>query len=108
MKISDRIYLAGSEQFALSHPLDCNCYLIDGGNASGLIDTGLGLGVDDILKNVAEDGFDPGKISHVWKYKLPVFLSGQSSGWGTVARAREFEKYLKSGSGRAFANRHLW
>lgn len=23
-------------------------------------------------------------------------------------RAVEFEKYLKSGSGRAFANRHLW
>ena len=64
MKISDRIYLVGSEQFALSHPLDCNCYLIDGGNALGLIDTSLGLGVDDILKNVADDGFDPGKISH--------------------------------------------
>ncbi len=24
------------------------------------------------------------------------------------ARARAFERYLKSGSGRAFANRHLW
>jgi len=65
MKVSDQIYLVGSEQFALSHPLDCNCYLIDGGNALGLIDTSLGLGVDDILKNVADDGFDPGKISHV-------------------------------------------
>ena len=65
MKVSDRICLVGSEQFALSHPLDCNCYLIDGGNALGLIDTSLGLGVDDILKNVAADGFDPGKISHV-------------------------------------------
>ena len=23
-------------------------------------------------------------------------------------RAREFERYLKSGSGKAFANRHFW
>ena len=36
-----------------------------------------------------------------WKIVVAVSLSDE-------ARAREFEKYLKSGSGRAFANRHLW
>jgi len=28
MKTSDRICLVGSEQFALSHPLGCNCHLV--------------------------------------------------------------------------------
>ena len=58
MQISEHIYLVGSEQFGLSHPLDCSCYLIDGGSAVALIDAGLGLGVDDIIANIAAAGFD--------------------------------------------------
>src|SRR4051812_25882033 len=65
MRISERVYLVGSEQFGLSHPLDCNCYLIDGGSQLALVDTGLGMGVEQILANVAEEGFDPQNISHV-------------------------------------------
>ena len=44
MKIGEHVYLVGSEQFSLSHPLDCNCYLIDGASALGLVDTGTGMG----------------------------------------------------------------
>jgi putative endonuclease len=29
-------------------------------------------------------------------------------GFEDDCRAEQFERYLKSGSGRAFANRHLW
>ncbi len=52
MQISERIHLVGSEQIAISHPLDCNCYLLNGGSALAIVDSGLGLGVDDILANV--------------------------------------------------------
>lgn len=65
MQITDTIYLVGSEQFALSHLLDCNCYLLDYGNGIALIDTGLGLGVNDILRNIRHLGFDPKKLTHI-------------------------------------------
>lgn len=65
MKITDSLYLVGSEQFGLSHPLDCNCYLLDGDRTKTLIDTGLGLGVDDVLQNVRDLGFAPESIRHV-------------------------------------------
>lgn len=65
MKIAESLYLVGSEQFGLSHPLDCNCYLLDSGGTRVLIDTGLGLGVEDILQNVSDLGFAPDSIRHV-------------------------------------------
>jgi len=36
-----------------------------------------------------------------WKIEIAIFFSDE-------VRANEFEYYLKSGSGHAFANRHLW
>lgn len=65
MRISERVYLVGSEQFGLSHPLDCNCYLIDGGSAVALVDSGTGMGVDDILANMAADGFEAHRLTHI-------------------------------------------
>jgi glyoxylase-like metal-dependent hydrolase (beta-lactamase superfamily II) len=66
MKITDHIYLTGSEQFGLSHALDCNCYLLDGGAELALVDCGLGLGVDDIWRNIQHAGFDPLTLRHVF------------------------------------------
>lgn len=66
MRISDSVYLAGSEQFGLSHPLDCNCYLVDGGSELALVDAGLGLGVDDICSNVTRMGFSLERLRHVF------------------------------------------
>ena len=65
MKISPHVHLIGSEQFALSHPLDCNCYLLDGGSELGLVDTGLGWGVDDILANLTAAGFRPESLTQI-------------------------------------------
>lgn len=47
-----------------------------------------------------------GASKHTAKYKpwkLVTYLSFESE-----RRAREFEHYLKSGSGKAFANKRLW
>ena len=65
MKLSSHVHLVGSEQFGLSHPLDCNCYLIDGGLELGLIDTGLGLGYEDILANITNAGFQLERLRHI-------------------------------------------
>ena len=56
MKISDFVYLVGSDQFGLSHPLDCNCYVLDGSSELALVDTGLGLGVDEMVLHLARTG----------------------------------------------------
>ena len=47
-----------------------------------------------------------GKCSHSAKlkpWKLKVYIAFE-----TLEQAQHFERYLKSGSSHAFANRHLW
>jgi len=64
VRLSDHIYLVGGKE--LSHPFDCNVYLIDGRPQDCvLVDSGTGLGVDAILRNVDEAGFDPGQVAAV-------------------------------------------
>jgi len=65
MQITEGLYLVGSEQFGLSHSLDCNCYLIDYGDGLALIDTGLGLGVEEILRNISDHGFDLNRLNQI-------------------------------------------
>lgn len=83
MQITDTIYLVGSEQFALSHLLDCNCYLVDYGDGIALIDTGLGLGVDEILKNIRLHGFDPSALTHI------LITHTHLGHWGGAPKLRE-------------------
>lgn len=47
-----------------------------------------------------------GKCKHTAKFKpwrLRLYIAFESLG-----QAQRFERYLKSGSGHAFANRHFW
>ena len=47
-----------------------------------------------------------GRSQHTSKFKpwsLVTYI-----GFSNESKATEFEKYLKSGSGRAFANKRLW
>lgn len=58
----------------------------------------------DLKKRLAEH--NSGKCEHTsklkpWKLKLYVAFE-------TLDQAQRFEKYLKSGSGHAFANKHFW
>lgn len=82
MRLSEHIYVVGSEQFGLSHPLDCNCYLIDGGSELGLVDAGLGVGVDDIVENIAAAGFDPRSLKHI------VITHSHLGHWGGALQLR--------------------
>ena len=59
---------------------------------------------DDLKKRLADH--NSGKSVHTAKYKpwkLIAYL-----GFANEGKAREFERYLKSGSGRAFAKKHFW
>ncbi len=62
--------------------------------------TGLCTSIDDRLTD-----HNSGKSSHTSKFKpwRVVFLSW----FDNPAKAADFEKYLKSGSGRAFASKRL-
>ena len=62
------------------------------------------VGVTDDLRSRLQK-HNAGDVSHTskfrpWRIKTYIAFSDE-------ARARAFEKYLKSGSGRAFAKKHL-
>ena len=84
MQITDHLHLVGSEQFAISHLLDCNCYLIDGGDALVLVDTGTGLGTDDILENIGRAGFDAKNLTHI------LLTHAHLGHWGGAPALRNF------------------
>lgn len=67
MRILPDIYLVASGDYGinLSHPKDCNVYLIDGGNGLTLIDTGVGLGNNIIEENIKSHGFDLRNINQI-------------------------------------------
>jgi predicted GIY-YIG superfamily endonuclease len=58
---------------------------------------------DDLQRRVAEH--NAGKCIHTSKFK-PWKVKFYAA-FETLPQAREFEKYVKSGSGHAFARRHL-
>ena len=66
--LTPEVSLVGSGRtgIGISHPVDCNVYLIDGGDELALVDTGTGLDTDAILANVAALGHDPGRIRHLF------------------------------------------
>jgi len=39
--------------------MDCHVYLVDGGSSKCLIDAGVGIDSEKIIKNIHSDGFDP-------------------------------------------------
>lgn len=68
MIVADGIVLAGGGKngMQLSHALDCNMYVLDGGDGEyALIDAGCGLEPERVLGNLARAGVDPAKLKHL-------------------------------------------
>ena len=67
MKLTDRIYLVGSGAFGfdLTHNLDCHVYLVNGGDELAIVDSGIGLAVEETLRNVEAEGFSIDKIKYL-------------------------------------------
>ncbi len=58
MRLTKEIYLVGSGEFGLSHDFDCNIYVIDAGDGLIMVDSGAGLGVEEVMDNLSRDGLN--------------------------------------------------
>lgn len=67
MKLTEEVYLVGSgtEGFGLTDDYDCNVYLINAGSKLALVDTGSGIGLNQILNNIYQEGFRKEDIEYV-------------------------------------------
>lgn len=67
MKLTDRIYLVGSGAFGfdLTHNLDCHVYLVNGGDELAIVDSGVGLAVEETLRNIEAEGFSIDMIKYL-------------------------------------------
>jgi glyoxylase-like metal-dependent hydrolase (beta-lactamase superfamily II) len=71
MRLTEDVYLVGGGTafaFGLSENVDSHVYCIDGGGELALIDCGMATGgsFEDILRNLRDDGLDPGKIGALY------------------------------------------
>jgi len=65
LRITPSIYMVGSGQVGISHPMDCHVYLLDAGSELVLVDAGVGLDTDRLLRNVRDEGHDERRITHL-------------------------------------------
>jgi glyoxylase-like metal-dependent hydrolase (beta-lactamase superfamily II) len=67
VRLTDRVHLVGSGRlgFALTDPLDCHVYLVDGESELGLVDAGTGFAADAIVAAVEAAGFQTGAVRHL-------------------------------------------
>ena len=67
IQISERVYLVGSgkDGSEISHPKDCNVFLLDGGTEAVLIDAGSGLAAETIAANIARTGVPMERVKRV-------------------------------------------
>lgn len=67
MKLTKDVYLVGSGALGmnLTDPFDCNIFLLDGGDELAIIDSGSGMGIDEILQNVEKNGFSLDQLTYL-------------------------------------------
>ena len=59
---------------------------------------------NDVKRRIAEHNAGEGGHTHKYRpWRLVTYAA-----FSNARRAQEFERYLKTGSGQAFANRRLW
>ncbi|MCZ6549814.1 MAG: GIY-YIG nuclease family protein [candidate division NC10 bacterium] len=58
----------------------------------------------DLKRRISEHNAGKGEHTHKYRpWRLVTYAA-----FADTRRAQEFERYLKTGSGQAFANRRLW
>ncbi|MFC5407583.1 MBL fold metallo-hydrolase [Cohnella soli] len=65
IQLDEGIYMVGSGKHGaqISDPMDCNVYVVDGGNGEyALIDAGGGVNPERIVGNIERAGIDPGQL----------------------------------------------
>ncbi|MDX8465685.1 MBL fold metallo-hydrolase [Mesorhizobium sp. VK23B] len=68
MRIAPNIYLvaSGVQGCSLTNDLDCNCWLFDAEDVYLLFDTGAGVDVPSILREMQDDGLNPEKLAYAF------------------------------------------
>lgn len=67
MKLMDSVYMVGSGTagFSMTNAFDSTVYLVDGKDELALIDAGVGVQPERIIKQIERDGFDPAQIGKI-------------------------------------------
>lgn len=100
MKLCDRVYLVGSGKHGmeLTHPMDCNVYLLDGGDECALIDAGSGVEPERIVAQIEAAGFSMSSVKKLLlthmhgdhaagalffqqRYGMHVYASAEGAPW---------------------------
>jgi hydroxyacylglutathione hydrolase len=68
MRVTRHLHLAasGAAGLSLTHPLDCNAWLIDSEDGLLLFDTGAGVDIDAVLAEISAGGADPARLRHIF------------------------------------------
>jgi hydroxyacylglutathione hydrolase len=68
VKLTEHIHLVGSGSLGMyqTDALDCNVYLLNGGDKYMLIDGGAGRQPEAIIHEIEQDGLDPAKIEWIF------------------------------------------
>lgn len=91
MKLTENVYLVGSGRlgFELSNDFDCHVFMLDGGSEAALIDSGVGLGTDQILENIRATGLE----KKITKLILTHAHSDHMGGAGQLRAALDAQVY---------------
>jgi hydroxyacylglutathione hydrolase len=67
MKLTEHVYLIGSGYlgFDMTDPYDCHVFLIESNGELALVDTGAGMGVSAIIRNLEQHGFHLNQLKYV-------------------------------------------
>lgn len=102
MKITDNIYIVASGKwgFGMTHELDCNVYLVDGGDGCILIDAGVGLDTGRMDEVLASHGFSPSDIRAVM---LTHYHGDHACGAARIREAAGCDVYAPAPEAEAIA-----
>ena len=93
MKIIEDVYMVGGGIYGIgtSSNLDCNVFVIDGGDEMMLIDAGVGVETELIIKNIEKEGLDPSKLT---KLLLTHTHLDHAGGSATIKKTLGTEIYV--------------
>jgi glyoxylase-like metal-dependent hydrolase (beta-lactamase superfamily II) len=86
----DHVCLVGSGTmgFDWTHRADGNVYLLDGGDACALVDSGTGESVEAIMEHVASAGVSPERVTHLFLTHIHADHAGGAAGLREATGAR--------------------
>jgi glyoxylase-like metal-dependent hydrolase (beta-lactamase superfamily II) len=74
----------------MSSPFDCHIYALRSEGQVALIDAGSGLGMDDVVAELREDGLDPAAVRSVFVTHYHADHAGSLAAWKSMTGARVY------------------